>query len=125
MRDPDRTELALEVFEAVDADFYERALSRLLAHETGRRIFRERELRLVARSMRRFQQASDRIQAALQAAPEDEELRFILGRLQGLWTLARIGHHMIETFADVGTLSLAPIRDALGGGVGERALADP
>ena len=90
-----------------------------------RRIFRERELRLVARSMRRFQQASDRIQAALQAAPEDEELRFILGRLQGLWTLARIGHHMIETFADVGTLSLAPIRDALGGGVGERALADP
>jgi DNA-binding transcriptional regulator GbsR (MarR family) len=80
-----------------------------------RRIFREREMRLVERSMKRFQKASERIQVALAANPNDEELRFILGRLQGLLTLSSIGYRMLETFAEVGTLSLTPIRDALGG----------
>jgi len=89
-----------------------------------RRIFRDRELRLVARSMGRFQKASERIQEALAENPDDEELRFILGRLQGLWTLASIGHRLIETFAEVGTLSLAPIRDALSGASGENARVD-
>ena len=80
-----------------------------------RRIFRDRELRLVERSMKRFRKASALIQEALEHHPDDEELRFILGRLQGLWTLSSIGYRIVENFAEVGTLSLAPIRDALGG----------
>jgi HTH-type transcriptional regulator, glycine betaine synthesis regulator len=78
-----------------------------------RRIFRERELRLVGRAMHRFEEASARIRTALESNPDDEELRFILGRLQGLWSLASIGYRMVETFAEIGTMSLAPIRDAL------------
>lgn len=78
-----------------------------------RRIFRERELRLVGRAMQRFEKASARIREAIADNPDDEELRFILGRLQGLGALASIGYRMVETFAEVGTMSLAPIRDAL------------
>jgi len=89
-----------------------------------RRIFRERELRMVARAMGRFKQASERIQEALEDNPDDEELRFILGRLQGLGTLASIGYRIVENFAEVGTLSLAPIRDALGGSRGGNARVD-
>jgi len=78
-----------------------------------RRIFRERELRLIGRSIERFRSAESRIQAALTAHPDDAELRFILGRIQGLLLLTGIGYRLVETFAEVGTFSLAPIRDAL------------
>ena len=80
-----------------------------------RRIFRERELRLIGRSMERFQAAEQRLRAAIEADPNDEELRFILGRVQGLLLLTGIGYRLVETFAEVGTFSLAPIRDALRG----------
>ena len=78
-----------------------------------RRIFRERELRLIGRSMERFRAAEARLRTALDDHPDDAELRFALGRIQGLLVLTGIGYRLVETFAEVGTFSLAPIRDAL------------
>jgi len=78
-----------------------------------RRIFRERELRLVGRARDRFREASERIESALERHPDDAELRFVLGRLRGLLALADTGYTMIETFAKVGLFSLVPVRGAL------------
>jgi len=78
-----------------------------------RRIIRERELRLVDRARSRFHQATERIEAAMAESPDDEELRFVLGRLRGLLALANTGYSMLETFAQVGLFSLVPVRDAL------------
>lgn len=78
-----------------------------------RRIFRERELRLVGRSVERFQQAISLLEQALEDDPDDAQARWALGRLQGLLALARTGYSLIETFAAVGRLDLLPIRGAL------------
>ena len=79
-----------------------------------RRIIRERELRLVGRSVQRFEDAVKILQASLEAHPDDEEAAFMLKRLGGLLSLARIGYSLVEGFADVGLFSLDPIRGALG-----------
>ena len=42
LRDPERTELAFEVVEALDPDVHERLLARLLVHPEGRRLYTER-----------------------------------------------------------------------------------
>jgi ubiquinone biosynthesis protein COQ4 len=44
--DPDQTDLANQVFDALDPDLHERALVRLLSHPEGRRVFGERTLLL-------------------------------------------------------------------------------
>ena len=75
-----------------------------------RRIFRERELRLVGKSRERFREAIELLESIDEA---DEDDAFALERLRGLLGLATIGYSMIETFAKVGMLSLEPIRGAL------------
>jgi len=75
-----------------------------------RRIFRERELRLIGKSREHFREAIELLEN-LEDADEDD--RFALERLRGLLGLAELGYSMVETFARVGTLSLEPIRGAL------------
>ena len=75
-----------------------------------RRIFRERELRLVGKARAHFQEAIDLLEAVEE--PTEEDLH-ALERLRGLLGLANLGYSMIETFARVGMLSLEPIRGAL------------
>ena len=77
-----------------------------------RRIFRERELRLVGRAIERFGKALER----LDEAPDDPEIRFMRERIKGLHALARTGYRLVETFAAVGRLDLLPIRGVLSPG---------
>jgi DNA-binding transcriptional regulator GbsR (MarR family) len=79
-----------------------------------RRIVRERELRLVGRSVSRFSEAVALLEASLKAHPEDDEARFMVERLRGLLGLARIGYRLVESFAELGMFTLDPIRGALG-----------
>lgn len=78
-----------------------------------RRIFREREVRLVGRAVERFGEAITAVEAALVLDPSDEDLRFMLERLRGLYDLARLGQGLLLRFADIGRLSLLPIRGFL------------
>jgi DNA-binding transcriptional regulator GbsR (MarR family) len=78
-----------------------------------RRIIRERELRLVGRAVERFEKAAAVLEAAQAEHPEDAEVAHMLKRVRGLLDLARIGYRLVEKLADVGQLSLLPIRDAL------------
>ena len=73
----------------------------------------ERELRLVGRSVARFEEGVHTLEASLAAHPEDEEAAFMLGRLQGLLGLARIGYQLVAGFAEFGRFTLDPIRGAL------------
>ena len=75
-----------------------------------RRIFRERELRLIGKSKERFQEA-----IALLESIEDptEDDKHALERLRNLLSLAKLGYTLVETFAQVGMFSLAPIRGML------------
>lgn len=75
-----------------------------------RRIFRERELRLVGKARDRFKEAIALLEAI--EDPSEEDLH-ALARLKGLLGLANVGYSMIETFARVGMLSLDPIRGVL------------
>jgi HTH-type transcriptional regulator, glycine betaine synthesis regulator len=78
-----------------------------------RRIIRERELRLVGRAVERFTAAVREVEQAQLEHPDDEELQFMLVRLQDLLKLTRIGYRLVEGFAEVGRFSLDPIRGAL------------
>lgn len=75
-----------------------------------KRIFRERELRLVGKARTRFQEAIDLLESV--EDPTEDDLH-ALERLRGLRGLASVGYKMIETFATVGTLTLEPIRGVL------------
>jgi DNA-binding transcriptional regulator GbsR (MarR family) len=81
--------------------------------EVIRRVFRERELRLVGRAIDRFSEALALLEAARRDDPADEDLRFVIDRVRGLLVLARTGYTLVERFADIGTFSLQPIRGAL------------
>lgn len=81
-----------------------------------RRIFREREVRLVGRAVERFDAAIQALEAARREDPDDEQVLFMLERLRGLHDLARVGQRILERFADVGRLSLLPIRGRLSSG---------
>ncbi len=105
----------LQQWGIVDRAVVPDARSRHYAAETDvwgivRRIFRERELRLVGKARDRFREAIELLESIDEA---DEEDAFALERLRGLLGLANIGYSMIETFAKVGMLSLEPIRGAL------------
>jgi DNA-binding transcriptional regulator GbsR (MarR family) len=78
-----------------------------------RRVVRERELRLVGRSVTRFKQAVAVLEEALSADPTDAEAAFMLARLRGLLGLAQIGYHLVESFAERGVFTLDPVRGAL------------
>jgi len=78
-----------------------------------RRIVRERELRLVGRSVERFAEGVDSLEALLRDRPDDEEATFMLGRLRGLLGLARTGYDLVAAFAEFGRFTLDPIRGAL------------
>lgn len=82
-----------------------------------RRIFRERELRVIGKARDRFQAALAELEA-VEAVEADEQTRFMIARLRSLLELTRIGYSLIETFAAIGMLSLDPIRGALSGGLG-------
>ena len=75
-----------------------------------RRIVRERELRLIGRARERFQEAIGLLEDIEDPDDADEHA---LERLRGLLGLAQLGYRLVETFAAVGTLSLAPIKGAL------------
>lgn len=79
-----------------------------------RRIIRQRELRLVGRSVDRFSEAVEVLEALLHRDPDDAEAKFMLQRLRGLLGLAQIGYRMVESFAEVGLFTLDPIRGVLG-----------
>ena len=81
-----------------------------------RRIIRERELRLVGRSVQRFTEAVTILEASLKEHPDDTEAAFMVKRLQGLLFLARTGYQLVESFAEKGLFTLDPIRGVLGGG---------
>jgi DNA-binding transcriptional regulator GbsR (MarR family) len=78
-----------------------------------RRIVRERELRLVGRSVERFAEGVDTLEVLLRDHPDDEEAAFMLGRLRGLLGLARTGYDLVAAFAEFGRFTLDPIRGAL------------
>jgi DNA-binding transcriptional regulator GbsR (MarR family) len=78
-----------------------------------RRIVRERELRLVGRSVARFEEGVRALEASLRDHPDDAEAEFVLGRLRGLLGLARIGYGLVGAFAEFGRFTLDPIRGAL------------
>lgn len=78
-----------------------------------RRIVRERELRLVGRAIERFDAAVHELEAAQKVDPDDREVAFMLERLRGLRELAKIGYRLVEKLADLGQLSLAPIKGTL------------
>ncbi|MFT7520554.1 MAG: DNA-binding transcriptional regulator GbsR (MarR family) [Kiritimatiellia bacterium] len=81
--------------------------------EVIRRIFRERELRLVQTAIDRFERALELLEAEAKANPDDHELPFIIERVQGLLRLAKIGHSLVARLADVGSFTLQPIRGTL------------
>jgi len=78
-----------------------------------RRIIRQRELRLVGRSVARFTEAVEVLEERLACDPDDAEAAFMLHRLQGLLSLSRIGYRLVESFAEFGMFTLDPIRGAL------------
>jgi DNA-binding transcriptional regulator GbsR (MarR family) len=77
-----------------------------------RRIIRDRELRLVGRAVERFSEAVRVLETSLDEH-SDDDTRFMLDRLRGLLKLSNIGYRLVESFAEVGTFTLDPIRGAL------------
>lgn len=75
-----------------------------------RRIFRERELRLIGKARDRFAEA---IALLDDIEDPDEEDRHAIARLRGLLALTGIGYSLVEQFAKVGMFTLEPIRGAL------------
>lgn len=78
-----------------------------------RRIIRERELRLVGRAVERFKKAVELLEEAQQKHPDDRDVAFMLERLRGLQELAQLGYRLVEKLADLGQLSLSPLKGAL------------
>ena len=88
--------------------------------EVIRRVFRERELRLVGRAVDNFSQALALLEQARREDPDDEDLAFVIERVRGLLLLARTGYQLVEKFAEFGTFSLQPIRGTLDYMLGRR-----
>lgn len=80
-----------------------------------RRIFRERELKLVGRAVDRFAEAIAIVEDASRQDPKNPELSLLLSRLRGLHGLAEMGYGLVKRFADVGQFTLAPLRGLLSG----------
>ncbi len=79
------------------------------------RVFRDRELRMVARSI-------EQLEAALHLLDHDgrgrdpramHQSRFLHTRISRILELARTGHRLIERFSRTGSANLRPLRDVL------------
>jgi len=81
--------------------------------EVIRRIFRERELRLVGRSIAQFSSALALLEEARRDDPDNEETRYAITRVKGLLKLAKTGYTLVEKLAEFGSVTLAPIRGTL------------
>ena len=78
-----------------------------------RRIIRERELRLVGRSVRGSPRRSPCSRRASSNTPTTPRRPSCSARLRGLLGLSRIGYRLVESFAEQGLFTLDPIRGAL------------
>jgi DNA-binding transcriptional regulator GbsR (MarR family) len=78
-----------------------------------RRVVRERELRLVGRSVQRFSEAVRVTEELLKEHPEDAAAAFMLTRLRGLLGLSQVGYRLVESFAGTGLFTLDPIKGKL------------
>jgi len=87
--------------------FYE-AETDLLAMIT--RVFRERELRLIDRTVARIEQA----RAVVGSLPATPRSAHLLARLDTLLRLARMGRSIVDRFVGGGLLDLRGLRGALG-----------
>lgn len=81
-----------------------------------RRIVRERELRLVGRSVQAFDTAVKELERAVTEGDDSEETAFMLERLRGLRDLAKMGYSLVENLAELGQFTLKPIQGMLSWG---------
>jgi HTH-type transcriptional regulator, glycine betaine synthesis regulator len=81
------------------------------------RVFRDRELRMVGRSI-------EQLEAALHLLDHEgrgrdprsmHQSRFLHTRISGILELARTGHRLIDRFSRTGSANLRPLRDVLAG----------
>lgn len=78
------------------------------------RVFRERELRLVQRTVDTLEQALALLEADRSSSPQQMlDNRFLVTRVRMLLDLARTGQRVVDRLARTGTASLRPIRDVL------------
>ena len=79
------------------------------------RVFRERELRLVTRTVETLEEALRVLEDEGRSSNPKEMLdnRFLATRVRALLDLARTGRGLVERLAKTGTASLRPLRDAL------------
>jgi HTH-type transcriptional regulator, glycine betaine synthesis regulator len=78
-----------------------------------RRIFREREMRMVGRAIQQFADAITILDEVSARDPSDTATQLAQKRLKRLLDLTRIGYRSLETFAESGTFNLSPIRSTL------------
>ncbi len=86
------------------------------------RVFRERELVLVERSVRQLEEALALLAGeGLGTSPERlMQARFVATRIERLLTLARTGHAIVQQLARTGNVDLSGLRDALSERVRDR-----
>lgn len=79
------------------------------------RVFRERELRLVARTIEQLEAALAILDAEGRGADPRSmhHSRFLHTRVSRLLELARTGHRLIDRFSRTGSANLRPLRDVL------------
>lgn len=78
------------------------------------RVYRERELRLVARTVATLEEALGLLEADRGGPPAQMlDNRFLVSRVRALLDLARTGQRLVDRLARTGTASLRPIRDVL------------
>jgi DNA-binding transcriptional regulator GbsR (MarR family) len=79
------------------------------------RVFRERELLLVERSIAQLEEALTLMEGTGRGHDEGalQGARFLVGRVTGLLTLARTGHGIVQQLSRTGSADLTGIRGAL------------
>ncbi len=79
------------------------------------RVFRQRELRLVTRTVSHLEEALRILDEEGKSSDPKAmlESRFLATRVRNLLDLTRTGQHLVERFARTGSANLRPIRDVL------------
>lgn len=79
------------------------------------RVFRERELRMVARSIQQLEAALNLLDAEGRGRDPRamHHSRFLHTRISRILELARTGHRLIDRFSRTGSANLRPLRDVL------------
>jgi len=79
------------------------------------RVFRERELRMVADAIARLEEARALLDAEGRSHNPGQMLegRFLATRIDNILRLARIGRRVVDQLANAGSVDLGPIREAL------------